>query len=183
MHDFATVRSIVKDATRHMDEQAIPQWDDIYPSDAILKDDIERQQMHLVEVEGHVAGFIVINEEQSPEYRDVAWQYSGQAMVIHRLTIDPAYERRGLAKRLMDFAEEVAATTAYACIHLDAFTQNPAAIALYENRGYRKAGKVRFRKGEFFCYEKRTTPCASGIIDGMAEKSNLRITPPAGETE
>jgi hypothetical protein len=39
-------------------------------------------------------------------------------------------------------------------IRLDAFTLNPGAIRLYEGRGYRKAGSVRFRKGMFNCYEK-----------------------------
>jgi ribosomal protein S18 acetylase RimI-like enzyme len=170
MKDLATVRSIVKDATRHMDEQGIPQWDEVYPSEAILKGDIQRQQMHLVEVERRTAGLVVINEDQSPEYSDVAWQYSGRVMVIHRLTIDPAFERRGLATRLMDFAEEAAACQGYACIRLDAFIQNPAAIALYENRGYRKAGIVRFRKGEFFCYEKeirveKPTKTSKGAAD------------------
>ena len=55
----------------------------------------------------------------------------------------------------MDFAEEDAATKGYHTIRLDAFTQNPAAVALYERCGYRNAGTVRFRKGIFFCYEKK----------------------------
>ena len=63
----------------------------------------------------------------------------------------------------MDFAEEKAATENYDCIRLDAFTRNLAAFTLYENRGYRKAGIVRFRKGEFFCYERKIS--AKRVID------------------
>ena len=149
------VHGLVQEATRHMDNQGIPQWDDIYPSKAILNADIENQQMHVIEVEGRVAGLIVINEVQSPEYASIAWKHSGRALVVHRLTIHPGYQRHKLASNLMDFAEEMAATENYDCIRLDAFTRNPAAFALYENRGYRRAGIVRFRKGEFFCYEKK----------------------------
>jgi ribosomal protein S18 acetylase RimI-like enzyme len=138
-----------------MGNQGIPQWDDIYPSKAILNADIENKQMYLIEVEGRVAGLIVINEVQSPEYASVAWKHSGRALVVHRLTIHPAYQRRKLASYLMDFAEEMAATGNYDCIRLDAFTRNRAAFTLYENRGYRKAGIVRFRKGDFFCFEKK----------------------------
>jgi ribosomal protein S18 acetylase RimI-like enzyme len=138
-----------------MDEQGIPQWDDIYPSEAILNADIESQQMYLIEIEGPVAGLIVINEDQSPEYASVAWEYGGRALVVHRLTIHPDFQRHKLASYLMDFAEERAAAENYDCIRLDAFTRNPAAFALYENRGYRRAGIVRFRKGDFFCYEKK----------------------------
>jgi len=138
-----------------MDEQGIPQWDDIYPSKAILNADIENQQMYLIEVEGRVTGLTVINEDQSPEYAGVAWKHSGRALVVHRLTIHPDYQRHKLASYLMDFAEEMAAAENYDCVRLDAFTRNPAAFNLYEKRGYRRAGIVRFRKGEFFVYEKK----------------------------
>ena len=154
IEDLDVLHGIIKDATRHMDQQGIAQWDEIYPNKLVLKDDVEKQQMQIIEVEERVAGLIVLNEDQSPEYADVPWKFSGRVLVIHRLTIDPTYQRRGLAMRLMDFAEEVAATDKYDCVRLDAFTRNPAAFSLYGNRGYRRAGMVRFRKGEFFCYEK-----------------------------
>jgi ribosomal protein S18 acetylase RimI-like enzyme len=138
-----------------MDEQGIPQWDDIYPSKAILNADIQNRQMYLIEAEGRVAGLTVINEDQSPEYAGVAWKYDGRALVVHRLTIHPNFQRQKLASRLMDFAEQTAAAENYDCIRLDAFTRNPAAFAMYEKRGYRRAGIVRFRKGDFYVYEKK----------------------------
>lgn len=149
------VHGIVKEATRRMDEQGIPQWDEVYPDRETLARDIEKREMYVIEMDARVAGFIVMNEEQPPEYGAVEWTYPGRAVAIHRLTIDPDVQRRGLATRLMDFAEETAADKGCDCIRLDAFTRNPAALALYETRGYGKVGVVRFRKGEFFCYEKK----------------------------
>ena len=153
--ELDSVYGIVRDATRYMDEQGIPQWDDIYPNKAKLEADIRMQQMYVIEVEGRVVGLIVINEDQSPEYVDVSWAYGGRVLVVHRLTIHPAAQRGRLATLLMDFAEETATREGYDVIRLEAFTRNPAALALYEHRGYRKAGAVRFRKGDFFCYEKQ----------------------------
>jgi ribosomal protein S18 acetylase RimI-like enzyme len=148
------VYGIVRDATRQMDEQGILQWDKVYPGKEILLKDVERQEMYVIEKEGRLAGFVVLNENQSPEYSAVQWIYPGRALVVHRLTIRPVFQRSGLATCLMDFAEETASTMGCDCIRLDAFTRNPAAFTLYENRGYRKAGTVHFRKGEFYCYEK-----------------------------
>ncbi len=156
LEELEIVYSLVQEAIRHMDKQDIPQWDDIYPSKAILNADIENQQMHLIEVEGRVAGLTVINEDQQPEYAGVDWKYDGRALVVHRLTIHPDFQRRKLASYLMDFTEEMAAAENYDCIRLDAFTLNPAAFAMYEKRGYRRAGIVRFRKGDFYVYEKKT---------------------------
>jgi ribosomal protein S18 acetylase RimI-like enzyme len=179
MEELDILHDIVRDATRHMDEQDIPQWDEIYPSKEILAKDVERQEMHVIETGGRVAGLIVINEDQSPEYAEVEWRYSGRALVVHRLTIDPTYQRLSLATRLMDFAEETAAIGGYNCIRLDAFTRNPAAFTLYKNRGYRNAGVVRFRKGEFYCYEKAievetTTESSNQVVHWIADKSGSR---------
>jgi len=65
------------------------------------------------------------------------------------------YQRHKLASYLMDFVEEMAATENYDCIRLDAFRRNPGVFTMYEKCGYRKAGIVHFRKGEFLCFEKK----------------------------
>ena len=154
LDELDALHGIVRAATRHMDEQGIPQWDEIYPNRQILLKDVVQQELHVIEVEDQVTGLVVINNDQSPEYETVQWMYPGRVLVVHRLTIHPAYQRKGLATRLMDFVEDTAVAHSYDCIRLDAFTRNPAAFTLYENRRYRKAGSVRFRKGEFYCYEK-----------------------------
>ncbi len=156
--ELDVLHRIVRDATRHMDARDIPQWDEVYPSRKDLSGDLARGELYAIEAGGHVAGLIVLNEDQAPEYAGVAWRYPGRALVIHRLTIDPARQRCGLAKRLMDFAEGFAAARGYDCIRLDAFTRNPAAVALYETRGYRNAGVIRLRKGDFYCFEKGIRP-------------------------
>ena len=152
--ELDTLHDIVRAATRDMDRQGILQWDETYPNREILSKDLERHELYVIEVEGQVTGLVAKNDDQSPEYAAVQWLYPGRALVVHRLTIHPACQRNGLAARLMDFVEEMAAAEGYDCIRLDAFTRNRAAFTLYENRGYRRAGIVRFRKGEFYCYEK-----------------------------
>jgi RimJ/RimL family protein N-acetyltransferase len=57
----------------------------------------------------------------------------------------------------MKFAESVAEKEGFDTIRLDAFSENPGAVALYERLGYRRAGTVNFRKGAFFCLEKQVT--------------------------
>ncbi len=181
MTDLESVITIVGNAVRFMDAQGIYQWDHIYPDRATLRADIENRHMHVIEHNGSPAGLTVLNEVQSPEYADVSWAYSGRIIVVHRLTIDPGHQRRKLASQLMDFAEREAASWGYAAIRLDAFTMNPAAIALYERRGYRRAGLVHFRKGPFFCYEKAIAgklpePCSAQDAD----KQPGRTSPPDG---
>jgi ribosomal protein S18 acetylase RimI-like enzyme len=146
--------TIVRQAVRSMEDQGIRQWDEIYPNEKILTGDLREKSVHVVEISEGVCGFIVLNEIQSPEYQNVQWRYSGRVLVVHRLTIAPRFQRRGMASLLVKFAEKNAFEEGYEAIRLDAFTKNPAACRLYAKNGYRPAGIIQLRKGEFYCFEK-----------------------------
>lgn len=152
--DLDGMHGIVRAAIRHMETQGIKQWDAQYPSEQVLSRDIRCGHAHVLEQDRQIAGVIVLDDEQPPEYDMVHWSYLGRALVVHRLAVHPGYQRRGLAMRLMDFAESRTDSGGYDCIRLDAYTGNPAAFLLYEARGYRRAGLVQFRMGPFYCYEK-----------------------------
>ncbi|HBF38124.1 MAG TPA: hypothetical protein DDW50_12470 [Firmicutes bacterium] len=77
--------------------------------------------------------------------------------VIHRLAVNPEYQKQGIGRQLMDFAEKCALERGYTSIRLDAYSGNHRAVNLYENRGYKKVGQFFYpsREFPFYCYEKR----------------------------
>jgi ribosomal protein S18 acetylase RimI-like enzyme len=151
--DLKTVMNLIRSCVNHMEAQEIHQWDEIYSDESIIKNDIVKQQLYLLEDAGKVCGIIALNEDQEPEYKNVSWKFPGKTLVVHRLAIEPSYQQKGFAKMLMQFAHKMAKEEHYENIRLDAFIHNPAAVGLYEKLGYRKAGKVTFRKGDFYCFE------------------------------
>ncbi len=79
-----------------MIEDRIYQWDEIYPDDKILLEDILRGEMYLLEAEGRLAACIVLNEEQDDLYRTGSWRFTGQRVaVIHRLCVHPKFQGAG----------------------------------------------------------------------------------------
>lgn len=142
------------EAILHMQAQNIDQWDEIYPDRETLETDIRQQEMYVIESDARICGFIIVNDDQPPEYGEVNWNMAGRVLVIHRLTVAPDCQSQGFAQRLMRHAESLAKTNGCHTIRLDAFADNPRALKLYERLGYRRAGLVQFRKGRFFCYEK-----------------------------
>ncbi len=135
----------------------IEQWDEIYPTRAVLAADIDADTMFIAStLPGTLAGLIVLNDEQNIEYAEVPWHFAGRRIgVVHRLMVDPAAERRGVARALMAHLERRATELGCDVLRLDAFTQNPRALRLYPALGYRDAGGIRLRKGPFRCFEKR----------------------------
>ena len=156
--DLVDLMSLYRAATRHMDAQRIPQWDEIYPSVEVVRQDIERGQMRLGKVEGTIALAYSLEPCARGDYEPADWRYDvPQFFVLHRLCVHPSFQGKGLARQAMDHLEEEARSLGIYAIRLDAFSQNPAALKLYESRGYEKAGEITYRKGLFFLYEKDLT--------------------------
>lgn len=153
-YDLECILSITHNAITDMQAKGIDQWDEFYPDSAILMEDIGRQEMILIENADQTAGFLTLNTCQDPEYATVNWNFTGKIMVIHRLTIKPMQQGKGLGFKLMNHAESYAKQSGTEIIRLDAFSQNGSANALYRKLGYQYAGPITFRKGVFNCYEK-----------------------------
>lgn len=156
LEDYEAILLIFKDAIRDMCLHKIDQWDEIYPNEATLLSDITKEQMYLLAINSKLSSAIVLNEEQDEEYKNGNWAYTdGKIAVIHRLCVHPDFQNVGVGKETMSCAEQLLFKTGYKAIRLDAFMQNPKAIHFYNRMGYKQTGKVIYRKGEFFLFEKQ----------------------------
>jgi ribosomal protein S18 acetylase RimI-like enzyme len=147
--------NLIQSVVEHMRTQSIDQWDEIYPNSNKILDDITQQSGYIAIDADQIVGYVVLNTVQAPEYQDCTWTLDDkQPLVIHRLCVHAQHQGKGYAVKLVHWAEQFAIEKKYRSIRLDAFVQNPAALRLYQKLGYQKTGKVNFRKGIFYCYEK-----------------------------
>jgi ribosomal protein S18 acetylase RimI-like enzyme len=173
--DAKLIMKIIQDAVADMDSKGIFQWDSLYPNQEVVNHDLESGAMSVYEDEGIIKGMIVLNEQQDKEYQDLAWKFGlGKQLVVHRLCVDPCYQSQGIARALMEFAEETAKVLEYQSIRLDTFVNNERAYRLYRKLGYQVVGTVEFRKGTFYCMEK-------GIANLCLVKPNTRNVAPGNK--
>ncbi|MBP1772619.1 MAG: family acetyltransferase [Holophagaceae bacterium] len=156
--DVAEVMALVRRVVPPMNAQGNFQWDAQYPNAAVFKDDAAAGQLWLAEVDGRLAGVAAITTDQEPEYAEVGWDLGEEAVVVHRLAVDPAFRGRGVAMALMLQAEAVARSRGIGVLRVDTNTRNEATQRLFPKLGYVKAGEIGlgFRPGlRFCCFEKR----------------------------
>ena len=156
MQDFEKICQLIEDAVRVMNENMILQWDELYPSQKIIRDDILNNQMYLGEIEKQIACVFVLNQHCDEQYNSGEWKYTESSfMVIHRLCVNPEFQNQGVGTRTMQIIEDMLKNDGIKAIKLDAFSQNPYALRMYEKLGYAKVGEATWRKGLFYLYEKR----------------------------
>ncbi len=155
--DLSDIVDIISKCIKHMESQAIYQWNKFYPNSDIIENDIKSEDCYVLKDSGKCVAYVAINEEQSPEYSQINWFTDGRkVLVIHRLSVDPEFQRKGIAREILKFIEDFATKNNYSCIRLDAYSGNEKALKLYENFGYKRAGQIYFplRDLPFYCYEK-----------------------------
>jgi ribosomal protein S18 acetylase RimI-like enzyme len=103
-----------------------------------------------------IAVAFVLEECCAGDYEPAAWRYDEpRFVVLHRLCVHPDFQGQRVAQTAMDTLEAEVLSRGMRAIRLDAFSQNPVALHLYESRGYQKAGEIVYRKGLFYLYEKQ----------------------------
>jgi GNAT superfamily N-acetyltransferase len=158
LEDVEAVMALVRRVVPQMRAQGNFQWDDQYPNAAAFERDVDQGWLWIAEVQGQVAGAAAITTEQEPEYAEVGWDLDQEAVVVHRLLVDPAFWGQGLAAALLRQAEEVARNRGIAVLRVDTNRENGATLRLFPSLGYAFAGEIGlgFRPGlRFNCYEKR----------------------------
>jgi ribosomal protein S18 acetylase RimI-like enzyme len=140
-----------------MEAQGIYQWNKAYPNLELINNDIKTGTGYVIREKNDCIAYVAINEEQSAEYSQIDWSIdASKVLVIHRLSVHPNSQGKGIARRLMDFIEDFAKRNQYSCIRLDAYSGNITALRLYDRMGYQRLGQVffPFRDLPFYCYEK-----------------------------
>ncbi|MFD0964351.1 GNAT family N-acetyltransferase [Pseudofulvibacter geojedonensis] len=156
-NDVDELLTVTQACAKHMIENGIYQWNELYPSKEAFENDVDLHQLWVIKDGKRVIGSIVITEVEDEEYHDIEWlTESGNTVYIHRLSIHPSYQGQGLAQRLMSFAESYAKQKKYNSVRLDAFSQNKRNNTFYQKRGYQQLGDIYFPKQSehpFHCYE------------------------------
>lgn len=152
---MAEIFTFVKKAVKKMDEQGIPQWDEIYPTADDFAGDAEKNQLYVAVVDGKPAACFTLNQECDEEYKNGEWSYKGpDFLVIHRLCVNPEFQNQGVGTKVCLEIEKIAAAEGIKSLKLDCFTLNPYSQKMYNKLGYKTVGFADWRKGRFILMEK-----------------------------
>ncbi|MDT0555653.1 GNAT family N-acetyltransferase [Patiriisocius hiemis] len=149
--------TITRACAAKMISEGIFQWNEHYPNKEAFINDCNRGELYVLLVAEKIIGSITVSTFKDKEYQTVTWLTPDHNnYYIHRLAIQPKYQGQGYAKKLMDFAEEIAKQNNAASVRLDTFSKNKRNQKFYEARGYTKLENIYFPKQSkhpFYCYE------------------------------
>jgi len=156
--DLDRVKEIAEACAEKMIEDNIYQWNENYPSKEIFREDIKNKALFVAKINSEIVGCIMLSSFKDDVYKNVKWiSEDNNNLYIHRLAVHPSFQKKGIARKMMDYAEAFAKSKNHKSIRLDTFSKNHRNNKFYKLRGYIKLGDVFFPSQSVFpfhCYEK-----------------------------
>ena len=150
--DIGRIMELVADAQHWFAKQNIDQWQDGYPTREIISSDIIGSINYIVELNGIVVATAVISFDGEPTYsviRGRGWLNENRYAVVHRIAVADKCRRKGIAKEILYYAEELCRERGVADIRIDTHCDNVAMRSLLKKMGYTHCGRITLTSGAF----------------------------------
>lgn len=104
--DLAAIMAIINQAKAYFKSHGINQWQDGYPNEISIVNDIQRNESYVLDNDGDIVATVMIsaNGENNYNYIEGNWLTDGKYLVIHRIAIRDDQKGNGLAKIIFDQA-------------------------------------------------------------------------------
>ena len=150
--DLERIMELVADAQNWFREQGIDQWQDGYPTQDIILSDISYNNNYIVELDGVVSATFVASFDGEPTYSEIkgkGWLNENPYAVVHRIAVADACRRKGIAREILHYTEELCAERGIKDIRIDTHRDNLAMRSLLKKMGYTHCGCITLTSGAF----------------------------------
>ncbi len=150
-NDLIHIMEIIADAQHFLRAEGVDQWQDGYPTEAIIAEDIERGNLYVAECDNaEICAIAAIIFDGEPTYSTIhngEWPNDAPYAVIHRMAIRSTARRSGLALSLFAFAEELCRKRDLNNIRVDTHSDNRAMQSLLRRLNYTYCGQITLQSG------------------------------------
>lgn len=154
--DVPQIWVILQQAIARRKNDGSQQWQDGYPNQDVVENDIEKGVGYVLTDDETIVGYTAILINDEPAYHELkgTWLTNSDFVVVHRLAISDDYLGKGMAQKIMLYTEDIALQNDIYSVKVDTNFDNIAMLRIFEKLGYTFCGEVTFRAGIRKAFEK-----------------------------
>ena len=134
INDLEICMKILNDGKMFQREQGFIQWDDDYPTVNLIKGDIENQKGYVVKSDGKIAGYMCIDFDGEPAYKDIR---DGMSDITFKLI-----EKLCLEKDIHN-------------IRVDTHSSNKRMQHVFKRNSFKQCGVIIYQGGDRLAFDKK----------------------------
>lgn len=155
--DLPALMTIFREAQRTIATLGIDQWQNGYPSEVVINNDIACGHSYVVQQEEAILGTFVLVDSEPTYDRIYEGQWSADRyLAIHRVAVKVSSRGTGVADAMIRYASQQAQNRNCEALRVDTHRGNLPMRRMLEKHGFRHCGVIFLTDGSHrIAYEKR----------------------------
>ena len=156
-NDVSRVLEIVEQGKAYLKASGVDQWQNGYPNEAVIVQDITDGYAYVLEMDGEVVGTVALSFDGEPWYDDIdgAWLTEGDFLVVHRMAVHASVRGTDAASEILKAAGRLCEQRGVKSIKIDTHEGNVPMQKLVKKNGFSYCGTVILgREGKRLAFEK-----------------------------
>ncbi|MGI6140515.1 MAG: GNAT family N-acetyltransferase [Caldicoprobacterales bacterium] len=148
--DLTGIMDIIKQAQTYMNENGIDQWQDNYPDENVISNDIKNCYSYVLVEKGILIGTAAVlfdGEKTYDSIHDGEWLTSGKYAAVHRVAVSSAYRNTGAAAAMMKHIEQLCVQNEVYSIKIDTHEDNLPMRKFLGKCGFQYCGIIYLEDG------------------------------------
>lgn len=156
MSEVPVIWNILLDAIEQRKQDGSAQWQDGYPNELTVRNDIEKGYGYLLTENDQVLAYAAIIFDKEPAYDGIEgqWLTNDDYIVVHRVAVSKQAKGKGVATKLFKEIESLSLRQNVYSIKADTNFDNVPMLKILDRLGYTYCGEVFYRGAPRKAYEK-----------------------------
>lgn len=142
--DIEKVMMLIHQAQAYFKSQGIDQWQDGYPNEKQIAEDIQNNISYVLEHDNIILATAAISLTNDPTYEVIEgkWISNLPYAVIHRICVDDAWKGQNIALLLLQYTEQLVKENRYGSIRIDTHQDNKSMQRFLTKNGFEYCGVI-----------------------------------------
>ena len=142
--DVENIISIIKEAKEYFKKNNIDQWQDNYPNEETILNDINNETSYVLVKDNNIVATASISFEEEKTYKNIDgnWLTNDRYVVIHRIAVSNDYKGLRLSSTILDNAKALALKNSIHSIKIDTHKDNKAMQRVLKKNNFTYCGII-----------------------------------------
>jgi GNAT superfamily N-acetyltransferase len=155
--EVPAIWEILQDAIEQRRLDGSTQWQDGYPNELSVKNDIENGYAYVLTENESILCYAAIIFDKDPSYENIEgkWLTDGDYTVVHRVAVSKLAKGKGIATKLFESIESLSIENKIYSIKVDTNFDNIPMLKILDKLKYTYCGEVYLRGAARKAFEKQ----------------------------
>ena len=145
--DTEAMMEIVKQAQSDLKKMNVNQWQNGYPNEHVLHQDIELEKAYVMTADHQIIGLMVISIKDETTYDPLKTWIREDYLVIHRFAVRKEMQRTGVASQMIQEASVIAKQHQLDSLRIDTHEKNVRMRRFLEKNHFEQRGFISLKDG------------------------------------